>query len=376
MCLSSRRLASIAPALFLFIAPESTFAEGPKPPAMSHPTARRETPAVPTQGDAADDPAIWIHPNDPGRSLVLGTNKKGGLHVHSLDGSEKQSLSPDSKPNNVDLIYGFKLGNRVVDLAVASSRAGGKGKTGSGLKVWTIDPASGHVDEIAPGVTAPTFGGSDAYGLCTYRSPRDDKAYAIVTNHDGKVEQYRLDAGSKGPLEVVKVRSFELGSQAEGCVADRETGKLYIGEEDIGIWEYSAEPDAGDARTLIAKVGENGLADDVEGLCLYYAPEGKGYLIASSQGNSRFLVFERSGRHEHVLTIDPEAGSFGDIDETDGIEVSNEALSGLFPDGLFVVQDGKNDGGQNFKFFGWKDVAGGKLLIDTTSSARKPSPTR
>lgn len=127
--------------------------------------------------------------------------------------------------------------------------------------------------------------------------------------------------------------------------------------------------------TLVAKVGENGLTADVEGLSLYYAPAGKGYLIASSQGSNHLLVFERSGQHEHVLTVDPQAGRFGDIDETDGIDVSNEATSDLFPDGLLVVQDGKNEGGQNFKFFAWKDVAGGRLLIDTSCSARKPNPT-
>jgi 3-phytase len=37
-------------------------------------------------GDAADDPAIWVHPVDPALSLVLGTDKKGGLNVFDLEG--------------------------------------------------------------------------------------------------------------------------------------------------------------------------------------------------------------------------------------------------------------------------------------------------
>ena len=41
------------------------------------PTAKVATEPVPSTGDAADDPAIWIHPDDPARSLVLGTDKKG-----------------------------------------------------------------------------------------------------------------------------------------------------------------------------------------------------------------------------------------------------------------------------------------------------------
>src|SRR5690606_16649840 len=43
-----------------------------------------QTDPVNTSGDAADDPAIWIHPQQPERSLVLGTNKKAGLQVYDL----------------------------------------------------------------------------------------------------------------------------------------------------------------------------------------------------------------------------------------------------------------------------------------------------
>ena len=50
------------------------------------PAARVATEPVPSAGDAADDPAIWIHPDDPARSLVIGTDKKGGLEAYSLDG--------------------------------------------------------------------------------------------------------------------------------------------------------------------------------------------------------------------------------------------------------------------------------------------------
>jgi 3-phytase len=58
------------------------------------------------------------------------------------------------------------------------------------------------------------------------------------------------------------------------------------------------------------------------------------------------------------------------VADTDGIDVTNERTSDAFPRGVVVVQDGKNDGRQNFKLFAWEDVAGGRLLIDTTPSAR------
>src|SRR4051812_48802963 len=50
------------------------------------PVAAVQTEPVPSKGDAADDPAIWIHPTDPTVSMVMGTDKKGGLNGFDLDG--------------------------------------------------------------------------------------------------------------------------------------------------------------------------------------------------------------------------------------------------------------------------------------------------
>lgn len=40
--------------------------------------AKEETDAVANAGDAADDPAIWVHPHDSEKSKIIGTNKEGG----------------------------------------------------------------------------------------------------------------------------------------------------------------------------------------------------------------------------------------------------------------------------------------------------------
>ena len=121
----------------------------------------------------------------------------------------------------------------------------------------------------------------------------------------------------------------------------------------------------------MARVGEHGLTADIEGLALYYAPGGKGYLLASSQGSSTVNVYERAGDHAYVLTIDPTDGKTDDVAHSDGLDVTNERTSADFPRGLLVLQDGENDGRQNFKFFAWEDVAGHRLVVDTTPSARQ-----
>ena len=106
-------------------------------PVTARPEARAQTAPVPHRGDAADDPAVWIHPRDPGLSLVLGTDKQGGLHSYNMDGSEQQVIADAPRPNNVDVLYGFKLEGRTVDLAVASLQASKK-RGSRGVKVWAI----------------------------------------------------------------------------------------------------------------------------------------------------------------------------------------------------------------------------------------------
>ncbi|MBP6765575.1 MAG: phytase, partial [Rubrivivax sp.] len=53
------------------------------PPApLPYVMPRVQTEPMGRYGDAADDPAIWVHPGDPALSLVLGTNKRQGLLVY------------------------------------------------------------------------------------------------------------------------------------------------------------------------------------------------------------------------------------------------------------------------------------------------------
>src|SRR5699024_11432603 len=51
-----------------------------------------QTDPIPSPGDAADDPAIWLHPSDPARSRVLGTDKRNGLAVSGLRRRQPQHL--------------------------------------------------------------------------------------------------------------------------------------------------------------------------------------------------------------------------------------------------------------------------------------------
>ncbi len=80
-----------------------------------------ETGQVPGSGDAADDIAIWIHPDNPALSLVIGTDKTSGMVTFNLDGSQRQFLG-DGDMNNVDLRYNMLVGGQRIDIVAATNR--------------------------------------------------------------------------------------------------------------------------------------------------------------------------------------------------------------------------------------------------------------
>jgi 3-phytase len=299
-----------------------------------------ETDPVPNGGDAADDPAIWVNPNDPAQSVIIGTNKRGGLGVYDLSGKQIQYLS-EGEMDNVDLRDGFKLGGQTVAIVTASNR---KDNT---IAIYKINPQTRMLENVA---ARKIKHGLTVYGMCMYRSAKTGKIYYFGTSKSGDVEQWEL-IESNGKVDAKKARNFKLGSVVEGCVADDELGHFYVAEEAVGIWKFGAEPEAGSDHTQVAKVGDGHLFADVEGLAIAYGKDGAGYLIASSQGNHSYVVYRREGNNEFVKKFRVSAGDGVDgCEETDGIDVTTANLGPAFPQGVFVVQDGFNDkGNQNFK---------------------------
>jgi len=314
-----------------------------------------ETAPVADGGDAADDPAIWVHPTDPAKSLIIGTNKQGGLYSYTLDGKVHQYLEV-GRVNNVDVRYGVKLGDRTATIAVASNR------THESIDIFEIDDATGMMTDIADGVQPTNM--PDPYGLCLYQSPKDGSTYVFINEKDGLVRQWKLEDGTSGRMKTTQVREFEVGSTAEGCTADDDTGALFVAEEDVALWKYGAEPADGDAREKITDPRMNpALKDDLEGVSIYYGEGTKGYIVLSSQGNNSYALFDREAPHAYIgsyrVIADSDAGIDGSS-ETDGLDIISTPLGAQFPYGVFVAQDGRNiapDEKQNFKLVPWQRIA-------------------
>ena len=321
------------------------------------PTVRAivETVPVAKAGDAADDPAIWANAENPAASLILGTDKQGGLHVYDLRGKSLQ-FAADGKMNNVDLRDGFKLGGESVVLVTASDR------TNQAVAIYKLDTQARRLINVADG-RQPT-GLSDPYGQCMYRDIRTGKYYVIVGNPDGTSKQWELIATRQGKVRIKLVRTFKFASQAEGCVADDQTGTLYVAEEDQGLWKLAADPRRGSTTTSLDTVEKNAkIKDDLEGVGIYDLGNGRGYIVVSSQGNDSYAVYRREGDNAYLgsfaVIADPVTGIDG-ISETDGLEVTSRNLGPGLEHGAIVAQDGRNVlpvQHQNFKIVPWKAVA-------------------
>jgi 3-phytase len=330
-------------------------------------SAIAETTPVPGGTDGADDPAIWLHPSDLTQSTVIGTDKFGGLAVYDLAGQQLQYL-PDGNLNNVDLRYNFVLGGKPITLVTAGNRSN------NSIAIYQVVPTTRLLTNVAARTITT---GLIMYGSCMYHSPTSGIYYVFVNAEDGAVEQWELFASTGGQVDAVLRRSFDVGTRVEGCVADDQAQTFYIGEEAIGIWKYGAEPDTGAARVLVDSTGVSGhLAADVEGLAIYYTGAGGGYLIASSQGNDTFVIYQRGGSNAYVATFAIVAGNRIDrVTHTDGIDISNVGLGGLFEQGVFVAQDGYNETStNNYKLVRWQDIATAvspALVVDTSWDPRQ-----
>jgi len=328
----------------------------------------RVQPAVRTEsaGDDADDPAIWIHPKDASRSLVIGTNKaaapRGALVVYGLDGKARQRIEGLDRPNNVDVEYGLKLGGRRAGIAVTTERYQKR------LRVFRIDEKTGMLEDVSAGGGIPVLEGREGrgrepMGIALYRRPRDGAVFAIVAPKegplDGYLEQYRLSDDGTGKVKGEKVREFGAFSGAgeiEAVAVDDELGYVYYADEDAGLRKYHADPDHPLAQKELALFGRSGYQGNREGLAIYATGRGKGYLISTDQvkGGSRYLLYRREGTasdpddHGEVVAVIE-----GGADSTDGIDAVARPLGKAFPRGMLAAM---NSSGKNFFFYNWADV--------------------
>jgi 3-phytase len=346
-----RRLLHRKGALFLVVGALAAGAFGPSTRAEGlsdatvTATPAAETTPVQSDGDAAGDVAIWVNSAEPGASLVIGTDKRGAIELYDLGGKRVQRVvRPAGSTTSVDVRNGFVLGGRPITLV---------GTGGRYLSFFRLDGPGRQLQDVS---ARDLPAGGPGAGFCFYRSGASGRFYAFLTEPGGDVVQYELsDEG--GAVNARPVRTWPLARPAASCVADDETGRLFVSESESGIWRYNAEPDASPLdRQLVDRAGGDHLTRNLGGVAVVAQPGRQGFLVASSPGDDSFAVYRRGRDHAWFGQRQVVDGAAADgCSATGGIEAVAANLGPAFPAGLFVCEDGRNtapgpSGRQNFKY--------------------------
>jgi 3-phytase len=310
-----------------------------------------------------DDPAIWVNPADPAKSLVIGTDKNadGALYVFDLNGKiiKDKVITGLKRPNNVDLAYGLQLNGKPTDIVITTERMTHK------LRIFSLPdmkPVDNGGIEIFEGETGNEY--RDLMGISIYTA-KNGKMYAIAGRKNGPLTggylwQYLLGDDGKGNVKATLVRKFGEYSgkkEIEAIAVDNELGYIYYSDEQVGVRQYYADPEKGNKQLAI--FGTSGFAADHEGISIYKLTDTTGYILVSDQGANRFQVFNREGTKqdpfEHKLAKIVNVAAR----QSDGSDVVSVPLNNTFKHGLFVVMS--ND--KTFHYYRWEDIAGKELKV-------------
>ena len=320
-----------------------------------------ETPPVVTKGDAADDPAIWLNKSNPSNSIVFGTDKKSGIYSYNLQGQEL-SYTNLGNINNIDtrtINVGDDENISDFTFLFASNRTLGS------VDLWVFED-----NEIRQKLennswevpSKPSFRGKSdiiVYGICAGIDAKYGLVAFLTEDTGPRVEVWNL---TEDGLNLIT--TFNNGGESEGCVYDDQNRTLFISEEEVrGVLKAYRLDDSFDfSEPYIVDSRDGQIGGDPEGVSLYKTPNNSGYLILSSQGDSKFNLYDRNYPYDYITSF--RIGSSKSIDnvtDTDGIETINFKLSDEYPEGIMIAQDGYNKDGlwskkQNFKFVSFQDI--------------------
>lgn len=296
-----------------------------------------ETNPVRSSGDAADDVAIWVNPNNHDKTIIVGTDKKWGLVSYNLNGEILSELKT-GRVNNVDVLPHIKIENKIPFPVICSSN-----RTDNSVIFHRLYP-NGELQALDDYKFFPDL--KEVYGICFYEDK--EHIYLFVSDKKGTIEQW--DLGSKNFFSKgKKIRTIKVRSTVEGMVGDPYFKILYFAEEKKGLWQINIDPNLDLDKKLVLKTDRKILKADWEGLALWKKQKGNGYILISIQGSNKFCFVDRKTKRI-IKTFAIESTPVIDgVEDTDGIALK-VFKSKQFPEGLLVVQDGNNDSeNQNFK---------------------------
>lgn len=317
-------------------------------------TAFAETDQMPqaTDEDAADDPAIFVDYKS-GNHLIYGSDKKGGVGLYDLKGNEVKYYSL-GKINNIDIRQNIPVNDTVVSIIAGSDR------TNNGLFAALLDQEGKIIESTI--ALLPSKIKDEVYGFCLGFSSADSSILAFVNSKVGELEKWSLSLDDSNAITGSILESIEMNAQTEGLVMDDAEEVLYLGVEEKGIWRFNLS----DSALVGHRIPNSGPEDnenivmDIEGISIY-ATDSEKYLIASSQGNYSYAIFDLLKDGHYLTSFKIIDGTVDGVEETDGLDVTSYNMGNGLDKGILVVQDGFNrvDGKiepQNFKYIDFNSI--------------------
>ena len=245
-----------------------------------------ETAPVPGTGTVVQGAALWPHPTDPANSVLLAADNQRGLVLYRTDGTEASLYANDGVALGVDVQEGVQVAGISQTLVMVAN------PTLQALVAYIIDPTTLLIRRAElPPITTPGFVPNS---VALYVSPTTGRFFAFAGSATGVVSQFEFSGQvGDGGVQSTPVRTFDVGDSVVGLAVDDAQGRLYVVEQDSGIWEYGAEPNAADARTQVDGVTGGGLSEPLGGVALYTASGVRGYLLAVSGGENAVRIYER-----------------------------------------------------------------------------------
>ncbi|WP_214103525.1 phytase [Acrocarpospora catenulata] len=330
--------------------------------------------------------AIWRHPTDRRKSVVLGAAEDGGIAAYNLAGRRFLRLQgPESRLTGVDIHYRFRFDPQWTnDIAVVSDGATGR------LRALAFRPvAASYGQPLVQEVTAP-----DAPTIFPDGSPRDvtvwqdpTGVYAVVAQESAtRLALVRLTPATDRKVAFEVIRTIDLPTDfvthdltpwtpcgptpIAGLTSDASA--VFISQRGVGIWRIN--PDLTGEPTLIDVVAQFGAPPNPDGTCgmgegsdrlndvgalaLYRAPGTTGYLIAATPGDGRFAVYTRQ-----PIAY---AGRFriASVPATGSLAITNLSLGSPYAKGMLAARTT----GNSFALIRWDELARHAGLIVNTRS--------
>lgn len=171
------------------------------------------------------------------------------------------------------------------------------------------------------------FGKSSAQveSLCWYQMPQGHLSL-FTTDAVGQVAQRIIVDATQNVLTDMLVQNFIGAPQTQSCAVDDQSQSLYLVEENIGVWRYSANHESEFSRELVIATQPHGpIAGEVtyidvleSGELLVSAPEQQGVWLVDTHNNDQASLVKFDG------LVAPESAS--------AVQSADQLTLGIFDD--------------------------------------------